>query len=185
MPPCPTCAVDARKPLRLVEEIRMKSAIRFLLLLTLPLYVADQVTKWLVLRHIGLDEVVPVISGVLNFVQVHNTGAAFGMLSNNNLFFIALSGSALIVIGILAWKGSFARLPMRIGAALLVAGILGNLTDRLLHGFVVDFIQVILPWYGPWPNFNIADSCICVAAGLFVIEGFLTGKPDSPLPATK
>lgn len=163
----------------------MKSSIRLFILLTLPLYVADQVTKWLVLQKIGTNEVVPVIAGVFNLVQVHNTGAAFGMLSNNNLFFIVLATFALIVIGVLARKGSFARGTLRIGAALLVAGILGNLTDRLLHGYVVDFIQVILPWYGPWPNFNVADSCICIAAGLFVLEGFLPGKADSSVPATK
>ncbi|MCX6970184.1 MAG: signal peptidase II [Verrucomicrobia bacterium] len=154
----------------------MKSALRYLLLLTLPLYIADQVTKWLVLQNIGTDEVVQVVPRVLDFVQVHNTGAAFGMLKDSNLFFILLAAAALIVVGVLAWKGAFAGAPTRIGAALLVSGILGNLTDRLLHGFVVDFLDVILPWYGHWPAFNIADSCICIAAGLFIFDGFLPGK---------
>lgn len=154
----------------------MKSAARYLLFLTLPLYVADQATKWLVLQYIRTDESIPVIAGFLNLVQVHNTGAAFGMLKDNNVFFVALAGVALIVIAVLAWKGSFSRLPTRIGAALLVSGILGNLTDRILHGYVVDFLDVILPWYGHWPAFNIADSCICIAAGLFILEGFLDGK---------
>ncbi len=154
----------------------MKSALRYLLFLTLPLYVADQATKWLVLQNVGMDEVIQIVPGVLDFVHVHNTGAAFGMLKDSNAFFIVLAITALIVVGVLAWRGGFAGLPAKIGAALLVSGILGNLTDRLLHGYVVDFLDVILPWYGHWPAFNIADSCICVAAGLFILEGFLPGK---------
>ncbi len=153
---------------------------RLLLFLSLPLYLADQLTKWLVLRNISVHESIPVIPGVLNLVQVHNTGAAFGILSNNNAFFVILASAALVVVGVLAWRGAFAGLPMKIGAALLVSGILGNLTDRLLHGFVVDFVDVILPWYGHWPAFNIADSCICIAAGLFILSSFLPeNKPTT------
>lgn len=158
----------------------MKPAIRLLLFLVLPLYFADQATKWLVLQNIRTDETVPVIPRLLNFVQVHNTGAAFGILKDSNAFFIVLSGAALVVLAVLAWRGTFAGPPMRVGAALLAAGILGNLTDRILHGYVLDFLDVTLPWYGHWPAFNIADSCICVAAGLFILESFLPGK--KPLP---
>ena len=154
----------------------MKAALRWLLFLTLPLYVADQATKWLILRNIEMGEVIQVVPGVFNIVHVHNTGAAFGMLKDSNLFFVLLAGAALIVVGVLAWKGAFAGAPTKIAAALLVSGILGNLTDRLLHGHVVDFLDVILPWYGHWPAFNIADSCICLAAGLFLFEGLLPGK---------
>ncbi|MBE2204610.1 MAG: signal peptidase II [Chthoniobacterales bacterium] len=154
----------------------MKSAARYLLLLSLPLYVADQVTKWLVLQHINPGEVIPVIPGILNFVQVHNTGAAFGMLKDSNTFFLLFGLLALVVLAILAGRGAFSSPLSRMASALLVSGIFGNLTDRLLHGFVVDFLDVILPWYGHWPAFNIADSCICVAAALFLLEGFLPGK---------
>jgi len=154
----------------------MKSALRWFLFLTLPLYLADQATKWLVLRNIEMSEVVQILPGFLNIVHVHNTGAAFGMLKDSNVFFVLLAGAALIVVGVLAWKGAFPGIPTKIAAALLVSGILGNLTDRLLHGHVVDFIDVILPWYRHWPAFNIADSCICVAAGLFILDGLLSGK---------
>jgi len=154
----------------------MKSALRWLLFLTLPLYVADQATKWLVLRNIEMSEVIQILPGFLNIVHVHNTGAAFGMLKDSNVFFVLLAGAALAVVGVLAWKGAFAGTPTKIGAALLVSGILGNLTDRLLHGHVVDFLDVILPWYGHWPAFNIADSCICIAAGLFILDGLVSKK---------
>ncbi|NBR48119.1 signal peptidase II [bacterium] len=149
---------------------------KLLLLLTLPLYLLDQATKWLVLRFIGTDDTIPVIPGFFNLVQVHNTGAAFGMLKDNNLFFVILASVALGALIFLAKRGNFTDNPTRIGAVLLVSGILGNLTDRLLHGFVVDFLDVILPWYGHWPSFNVADSAICIAAFLFLISSFKSEK---------
>jgi signal peptidase II len=154
----------------------LKSALRYLAFPILPLYAADQATKLLVLARIPPGESLPVIPGFLNLVQVHNTGAAFGMMKNNNAFFIVLASAALVVVGVLARRAAFADVPSRIGAALLVAGILGNLTDRIVHGFVVDFLDVILPWYGHWPAFNVADSCICAAAALFVFTGFFPAK---------
>jgi signal peptidase II len=149
---------------------------KLLSFITLPLYLLDQVTKWLVLRFISTDEFVPVIPGFFYLVQVHNTGAAFGMLKNNNLFFMILASFALILVAVLARRGAFADASSRVGAALLVSGVLGNLTDRILHGYVIDFLDVILPWYGHWPAFNVADSAICGAAALFLISGFLASE---------
>ena len=150
---------------------------RLLLLLTLPLYILDQITKFLVLANIPTHVTIEVIPGFFNLVQVHNTGAAFGMMKDNNWFFIGLASVALVAVAVMAKRGCFLDTPTRLGAALLASGILGNLTDRLLHGYVVDFLDVILPWYGHWPAFNVADSCICVAAFLFLISGFLSPKP--------
>jgi signal peptidase II len=152
---------------------------KLLLFITLPLYLLDQVTKWLVLRFISTDEFVPVIPSVFYLVQVHNTGAAFGMLKDNNLFFMILASVALVLVAIFARRGAFADAPSRFGAALLVSGVLGNLTDRILHGYVIDFLDVILPWYGHWPAFNVADSAICAAAALFLISGFLNTEKKS------
>ncbi|HRJ73274.1 MAG TPA: signal peptidase II [Terrimicrobiaceae bacterium] len=146
------------------------------LTIALPLYLLDQATKFLVLRHIATDEVIPVIPGFFNLVQVHNTGAAFGMMKDNNLFFILLASAAMIVLAVMSWKGAFKDRLSWLGSVLLVSGVAGNLTDRLVHGYVVDFLDVILPWYGHWPAFNVADACICVAAGLFVLASILEGR---------
>ena len=151
---------------------------RLVLLLALPLYVLDQITKFLVLANIPTHVTIEVIPGFFNLVQVHNTGAAFGMMKDNNWFFIGLASVALVAVAVMARRGCFLDAPSRIGAALLASGIVGNLTDRLLHGYVVDFLDVILPWYGHWPAFNVADSCICVAAFLFLISGFLAPKAE-------
>jgi len=151
---------------------------KLVLFLTLPLYVLDQITKFLVLANIPTHVTIEVIPGFFNLVQVHNTGAAFGMLKDNNWFFISLASVALIAVAVMAKRRCFLDTPTRLGAALLASGIVGNLTDRLLHGYVVDFLDVILPWYGHWPAFNVADSCICVAAFLFLISGFLAPKAE-------
>ena len=150
---------------------------RLVLFLALPLYILDQITKFLVLANIPTHVTIEVIPGFFNLVQVHNTGAAFGMMKDNNWFFIGLASVALVAVAVMARRGCFLDAPSRIGAALLASGIVGNLTDRLLHGYVVDFLDLILPWYGHWPAFNVADSCICVAAILFLISGFVAAKP--------
>ena len=151
---------------------------RLVLFLALPLYILDQITKFLVLANIPTHVTIEVIPGFFNLVQVHNTGAAFGMMKDNNAFFIGLASVAIVAVAVMARRGCFLDAPSRIGAALLASGIVGNLTDRLLHGYVVDFLDVILPWYGHWPAFNVADACICVAAFLFLISGFTAPKAE-------
>jgi signal peptidase II len=156
--------------------------IRFLFLVTLPFYALDQLTKWLVLRDIATEEAIVVIPNFFSLVQVHNTGAAFGMLSDNNLFFIALSSVALVALAVFWARGAFRDRWLGAGAALLAAGILGNLTDRILHRFVVDFLlfDLHVPFANPWPAFNIADSCICVAAAIFVVHSLTDGNGKRP-----
>lgn len=145
-----------------------------LLGVTLPLFLLDQATKFAVLQWLDESAVIPVIPGFFNLVHVTNTGAAFGMLKGANLFFAGLSALALVVVSVLIWKGTFQDALSRWGAALLLSGVAGNLIDRILHGHVIDFLDFILPWYGRWPSFNVADSCICIAAGLFIVSAFLS-----------
>jgi signal peptidase II len=158
-------------PTPATSENTFRRAARLLLLVSLPLYVLDQVTKWLVVRDIA--EWVPVIPGWFDLVNVTNTGAAFGILKDSNRGFLLLSVAALIVLAVLYWQGAFERPLARVGFFLLIPGILGNLTDRLLRGHVVDFLSFDLhvPGAHPWPSFNVADSCICLA-----VAGFLIGS---------
>jgi signal peptidase II len=75
-------------------------------------------------------------------------------------------------------RGAFDDRPSRWGVALLLAGILGNLTDRLIHGHVVDFLlfNLHVRFADPWPAFNVADACICTATGLFILAALLQGR---------
>jgi signal peptidase II len=153
---------------------------KFIFLLSLPLYFVDQVTKKLILTHINPSQKYDVMPDFFSFVNVTNTGAAFGSFKGNNTFFIVLSCVALLVVVsllVLRHAPDFWRdLPL----SLLLAGILGNLTDRFLYQHVIDFILVNLhvPLADPWPAFNVADSCICLAVIFFVIHSFFP-KPET------
>jgi signal peptidase II len=151
---------------------------KYLLLITLPFYALDQLTKWLVVRNFELYSQHPVIPGFFDLVYFQNTGAAFSAFSNNNFFFILLSVVVLAALAFFYLRGAFAGVFMRLGFALLVAGILGNLTDRILHSHVIDFLlfDFHVKFANPWPAFNVADSCICVAAAIFVITSFRDEK---------
>ncbi len=146
--------------------------------LTLPLYALDQATKHLVLRFIDPAEPRNLVPGFFALVHVTNTGAAFGSFRNNNGFFIALSCVALVVVSVLMLRPEPADSWRRVALALLLAGVLGNLTDRLLHGHVIDFLlfDLHLPFAHPWPAFNVADSCICIAVVCFIVHSFWQNK---------
>jgi len=145
-----------------------------LIWVTLPLFLLDQATKWWVLQAIPVYGVIPVWAGTFNLVHVYNTGAAFGMGKDNNWFFLILAGTALLVIGFCWFKSYFQEPLSRVAVSILLAGVAGNFLDRLLHGHVIDFLDVILPWYGHWPAFNVADSCICIAATILIIGAFFS-----------
>jgi signal peptidase II len=151
---------------------------RFILFLTLPLYALDQVTKQWILRSISLYDARSVVPDFFNLVNVPNTGAAFGSFKGNNTFFVVVSLIALVVVTILLVRQRRSDLWRDISLALLLAGILGNLTDRLLYGHVVDFLlfNLHIRFADPWPAFNVADSCISIAVVLFIIHSFRTQK---------
>jgi signal peptidase II len=158
---------------------------KVLLFVTLPLILLDQLTKWLIQTHIPYGGVIPIIPGFFSLVYVSNTGAAFSIFQGNNFFFVALALVALVVV--LFWlirdqfnpnKEQRMSVVTKIAFSLFVAGIGGNLLDRVLKGSVVDFLDFYYQHYS-WPSFNVADSCICVAAALLVLMSFRRTKPGS------
>jgi signal peptidase II len=171
---------------------------KLLLFLALPLYVLDQVTKfWTIGRFPppgspdSFD--IPVIENFFHLVRVHNQGVAFGFGNGTEwapIVFLFVPVVALTLIRIFWKKGVFSHPLSKIAVALLLCGISGNLTDRLVQGFllteyadavwwtrlskgyVVDFLDFTIPViHYRWPAFNVADSCICVAAVLLFIGG--------------
>jgi signal peptidase II len=151
---------------------------RFILFLSLPLYALDQLTKHWILRSISPYEARPVVPDFFNLVNVTNTGAAFGSFKGNNTFFVAISLIALVVVTVLLVRPRTFDLWRDVSLALLLAGILGNLTDRLLYGHVIDFLlfNLHVRYADPWPAFNVADSCISIAVVLFIIHSFRKQK---------
>jgi signal peptidase II len=159
---------------------------KYLIFLGLPLFALDQLTKWLVRQNIAYGAEIPIIPGFFSLVHASNTGAAFSMFTGNNFFFIALASVALVAILFLLIRDPRTRTPHRrltnvtkISLGLLAAGIVGNLTDRILRGAVTDFLHFYVREYA-WPSFNVADSCICVAAGLLILASFQKGRDALP-----
>ncbi len=171
---------------------------KFLASIALPAYALDQLTKWWIFTHYALrqdernralfPEIIErtahlpldadVIPGWFSIVHWGNTGAAFSFLSDHPWVFIVLSIAAFIGL-LVAWKKNvFTDAPSRLAVPLLLGGILGNVTDRFVHGYVVDFLLLDLHvrFANPWPAFNVADSCIFVAAGLFVCAAILDAR---------
>ena len=155
---------------------------RYLFFLTLPLYVLDQITKALVLQSITPEEPRIIVPDFFALVFVTNTGAAFGSFKTNNWFFMILSSIAIVVVLTLLFRKHERDTFRDVSLTLLLAGVLGNLTDRILHGAVIDFLLVNLhvPFADPWPAFNVADACICIAVGFFMIHSFRAGKTPAP-----
>jgi signal peptidase II len=151
---------------------------KFILFLSLPLYAVDQLTKHLVLRFISPYEARIIVPDFFSLVNVTNTGAAFGSFTGNNVFFILISIIALVVVTILLLRPRLRDAWRDLSLALLLAGILGNLTDRLLYGHVIDFLlfNLHIRYADPWPAFNVADSCISIAVVLFIIHSFWKQK---------
>jgi signal peptidase II len=145
---------------------------KFILFISLPLYALDQLTKQLVLRFVSQWDARTVVPDFFTLVNVTNTGAAFGSFKGNNAFFVVISIIALVVVTVLLLRHQRPDAWRDASLALLLAGILGNLTDRLLYGHVIDFLlfNLHVRYADPWPAFNVADSCISIAVVLFIIH---------------
>jgi signal peptidase II len=139
----------------------------------------DQWSKSVAVANLGYQNPVPLIPGFWNWTLTHNTGAAFSLLARaggwQHGFFITLafliSGALAVALAKLSRNDWRNALPF----ALVIAGALGNVVDRLRFGYVIDFIQ----WYWKefyWPVFNLADSCIVVGATLLVLFSLIAGK---------
>lgn len=150
-----------------------KSPLKWLWLSGLVI-VLDQISKQMVSASFELYERLPVVPS-FNITLLHNRGAAFSFLNDaggwQRWFFVLLALG--ISVYLLQWlrKLPAHRLCLAIALALILGGAIGNLWDRLLHGFVVDFIQVYYQqWY--FPAFNVADSAITVGAVLLLVDAF-------------
>lgn len=145
-------------------------------------FMIDQTTKAWATRALRYGGDMPVIGGLLNFAYAQNTGAAFSMLDDQGdagrwgLSAVAIVAATLVLY--FFWRTPRTDDRVMGGLALLLAGIAGNVTDRMRLGFVVDFIDV---QFGNWhyPTFNVADMAICVGAGLLILDMFFVKKDQN------
>lgn len=144
-------------------------------------YFADQMSKAWAVRRLRFGEVVSVVGDTVRFGYAENTGIAFGRLQDGGQFgrWMLAALASLAIVGLLAYFFRTRRTDDRVlGAiALLLAGVAGNLTDRVRLGHVIDFIEVFIGSY-QWPTFNIADAAICIGAGLLALDLILEGRDE-------
>ncbi|MDC0423141.1 signal peptidase II [Methylophilaceae bacterium] len=144
---------------------------RKFILMSIFILILDQATKLLVTSYIPYESYIE-ISSFFKLVNFHNTGAAFSFLHNaggwQRYFLIFITLIAVVWIIFMLMKNK--HMPIiSLSLLLILGGALGNLIDRIRLGYVIDFIYLhINGWY--WPAFNIADSAICVGAGLLIYD---------------
>jgi len=172
-PPPPVLAVPQRQPLMRPAEFGIIAGI----------VLVDQLSKWIVRSTIHLYAKKTIIPNLLDFTHVQNTGAAFGVLNAADFPFksavmIAIATLALVAISLYARQlGSHEKLS-RYGLALILGGAFGNLIDRALAGYVVDFVDVYWGDAHFWA-FNVADAAITIGAILVLLEMIGLGRPHA------
>jgi signal peptidase II len=205
----------------------MKASLRLLVLVTLSVLAADQVTKYLAVSRLtnALDgrEGVARLSGFLSeqnldnnpppapgearrvsrpyrfiedywhFRYVENPGAAWGLFGSlpdgvRQTFFHVVSLAALAFIFLMYRRTELEQRMVRLALALICGGALGNFVDRLIRGYVIDFID----WHWRnqpgmrWPTFNVADAAICVGVAFMLLDSLRVRRPESvPAPLTE
>jgi signal peptidase II len=132
----------------------------------------DQLTKSFATKNLSLNQSLPLIKGIFHLTLTHNRGAAFGIFRNQTQLFIFTSIFAIVFILGIFKKNKYRRYSIySISLALILAGALGNLIDRLTLGYVIDFLDFRI-----WPVFNIADSAITVGAILLGYSILKSGR---------
>lgn len=149
--------------------------------LAAAIFVADQISKPLILSLFETRGSWIEVTSFFNLVLVYNKGVSFGLLSNDAPYGPYLLAALAVAIAGLIWYFLLRRAEhrmMAVAAGLIVGGALGNALDRVLYGGVVDFLDFHVAGYH-WPAFNIADCAIVVGAALLAFDG-LFGKAKTP-----
>ena len=127
----------------------------------------DQLSKFLAVKLLAPIESVPLWEGVLHLTYVENRGAAFGMLADHRWVFMSISSVAIIAIALYLYSGRNTSKLYTAALMMIVSGGIGNMIDRIALGYVIDFIDFALIDFAV---FNIADSIVCIGAGLLILS---------------
>ena len=149
-----------------MRSVAIVSVIAFLLDRISKIIMVNNVFKIESLNVDSYAQSVTVIDKVLNFSYVGNEGVAFGMLAHNRWLLILLCVAILLVIGYIIYKTKPQSMLEKVSYGMIIGGAIGNIYDRIAHGFVIDFIDVQFINY---PTFNVADCFVVVGAILLCI----------------
>ncbi len=144
-------------------------------LLAAGVLILDHLTKWLVRSRMDLHEAIELVPNLLRLSYVRNTGVAFGLFADfqsvwKPYVLAAMAVVAVAVILVYSTRMPNHRVLLQVALAITMGGILGNFADRVVHGFVVDFIEFHYSETFYWPTFNVADSAISIGIALLLID---------------
>lgn len=146
----------------------MKQHLKNVYIISLIVVIIDQFIKAVVSYKMSLYEVFPLFKGFLDINLVHNTGAAFSFLQGGRVLFIVIAIIVILLISMYINSNDDVDKKKTLIYSLLLGGIVGNLIDRIIHGYVIDYISVTIFNY-KFPVFNFADSCIVIAVIIALI----------------
>ncbi len=134
----------------------------------------DRITKHIATTNLLPGDSIPLIPNIFHLTLVYNKGAGFGLFTGQRVFFILLAIGTVLGILFFIWKRRIRSRLLVVGLALIVAGALGNMIDRLRTGYVIDFFDLKI-----WPVFNIADSAISIGAVMIAWILFFSKENES------
>ncbi len=140
----------------------------------------DQLTKELITASMAIYSTVVIVPGLFHLTLVTNRGGLFGLCHGmsdpfRSILFTVVPALAIAVILVFQYRTSLSDVVAQTGLSLILGGALGNLTDRIRLGYVIDFLDVFVGKHH-WPAFNIADSVICVGVSLLLIDLLRKGR---------
>ncbi len=144
--------------------------------------IADQISKWIILKTMPLYDSFPVIQGLFNITHIHNPGGAFGFFADRDpllrkIVFLFMSSVAACFVLWFYHQTPRTHPWLAFGLALIFGGAVGNLIDRFRFGKVVDFLDFYIG-SAHWPAFNVADSAISVGITIFILHLVLNRMPE-------
>lgn len=159
-----------------MKTVQHKKQVLWLSVIFILSLVLDVGTKKIAAKNMRVGQSISVIPNFFNFTLVHNTGAAFGMgAQSSRPLFLGVSLIAFLVLCGVFYKMHYKSMLSKVGAVLIVSGAIGNLLDRFLQGYVIDFFDFYVGSFH-WHVFNVADTTISIGAGLFILEMILDRK---------
>jgi signal peptidase II len=144
-------------------------------LITAAVFIVDHLTKLVVRWRLDLHDSIDLVPGYLRFAHVENSGVAFGLFAEIQSVYKPYVLASMAVVAVVVIIMYSARMPsqrrlLQLALAVTLGGILGNFTDRLMHGFVIDFIELHLHESFHWPTFNVADTAITTGIALLLLD---------------
>lgn len=158
-------------------------AYRLGFLVAFAVFAFDQLTKWIVTGPLGVDQLGDqlVLLPIFNLTYVENNGISLGLLNATNAVgrWLLVAMTSAIAIGVAVWIGREKNRFDQAALGMVLGGALGNILDRVRHGYVVDFADLHFGEFRPFLVFNVGDAAISIAVVILLLRAFLTRKEEA------